>query len=259
MARQQTKKKTTTKVVKKGANPLYPSTPRNYRLGNDILPSGRDLGRYVKWPRNIRIQRQKKIIMQRLKVPPSVNQFSTTLEKTQATEVFKLLAKYRPETKKEKSARISALAQAKVNGQDKTEKPAPVVKYGLKHVTTLVEQKKAKLVMIANDVAPIELVIWLPALCRKMDIPYCIVKNKARLGALVHQKGAAVLAITEVEKEDSAKLEKITTMCKEMFNDNENALKKWGGGLMGLRTQAKVAKREAALAAERARKAALMM
>ena len=27
-------------------------------------------------------------------------------------------------------------------------------------------------------------VIWLPALCRKKDVPYCIIKGKARLGEL---------------------------------------------------------------------------
>ena len=57
-----------------------------------------------------------------------------------------------------------------------------VVKYGINHVTYLMEQGKAQLVVIAHDVDPIELVIWLPALCRKMGIPYCIVKGKARLG-----------------------------------------------------------------------------
>jgi len=49
-------------------------------------------------------------------------------------------------------------------------------------------------VAIAHDVNPIELVIWLPALCRKQGIPYAIVKGKARLGALVHKKNAAVRA-----------------------------------------------------------------
>jgi large subunit ribosomal protein L7Ae len=48
-----------------------------------------------------------------------------------------------------------------------------------------VEKKKAQLVLIANDVDPIELVLFLPALCRKMGVPYCIVKNKARLGRVV--------------------------------------------------------------------------
>ena len=39
-------------------------------------------------------------------------------------------------------------------------------------VTTLVDKKKAKLVVIAIDV---ELVMFLPALFRKMGVPYCIV------------------------------------------------------------------------------------
>jgi ribosomal protein L7Ae-like RNA K-turn-binding protein len=45
-------------------------------------------------------------------------------------------------------------------------------------------QSKAQLVVIAHDVDPIELVVWLPALCRKMEVPYCIVKGKARLGSV---------------------------------------------------------------------------
>jgi large subunit ribosomal protein L7Ae len=36
------------------------------------------------------------------------------------------------------------------------------LKFGLNHVTTLVENKAAKLVVIAGDVDPIELVLWLP-------------------------------------------------------------------------------------------------
>jgi ribosomal protein L7Ae-like RNA K-turn-binding protein len=34
-----------------------------------------------------------------------------------------------------------------------------------------------------------------------MDIPYCFVKGRAVLGNLVHQKNAAVLALTDVRKE----------------------------------------------------------
>ena len=80
------------------------------------------------------------------------------------------------------------MAQQKKDGQEvKTKKPQ-VLKYGLNHVTTLVEQKIAKLVVIAHDVDPIELVCWLPALCRKKDVPYCIIKGKSRLGQLIHQK-----------------------------------------------------------------------
>lgn len=46
----------------------------------------------------------------------------------------------------------------------------------MNHITTLVEQKEAALVIIAHDVDPIELVVWLPALCKRMDVPYVIVK-----------------------------------------------------------------------------------
>jgi len=50
----------------------------------------------------------------------------------------------------------------------------------------LIENKEAKLVIIASDVDPIELVLWLPQLCRKQEIPYAFVNGKAKLGKLVH-------------------------------------------------------------------------
>ena len=50
------------------------------------------------------------------------------------------------------------------------------------------EYKKAQLLVIAHDVDPIELVVFLPALCRKMGVPYCVIKGKARRGRLVHRK-----------------------------------------------------------------------
>lgn len=48
---------------------------------------GRDLSRFVKWPRYVRIQRQRKILQQRLSVPPAVHQFASTLEKNQVTRL----------------------------------------------------------------------------------------------------------------------------------------------------------------------------
>lgn len=62
-----------------------------------------------------------------------------------------------------------------LDSQVEKKKPV-VVKYGLNHITTLVESGKAQLVVIAHDVDPIELVCWLPALCKKMGVPYAIVK-----------------------------------------------------------------------------------
>merc|ERR1712106_760933 len=93
------------------------------------------------------------------------------------------------------------------------------VKFGLKHVTTLIEEKKAQLVLIANNVDPIELVMWMPALCRKMEVPFMIIKDKARLGALVHQKTAACVCLTTVDKGDESQLRLLSDLAKEKYND----------------------------------------
>lgn len=223
------------------------------------MPTGRDLTRFVRWPRYIRLQRQKKILLQRLKVPPSLNQFKNTLDKNQATELFSLLVKYRPETKQEKSARQKKLAAQQEESKDPINipKPKPVVKFGLHHVTELIESKKAKLVAIAHDVQPIELVVWLPALCRKMDIPYCIVKNKSRLGTVVHQKNATALAFTEVEAGDQHKLNELASNCKTQFNGNVDSYRKWGGGIVSTKTRVKLEKRQKATEAEAAKHSAI--
>ena len=44
----------------------------------------------------------------------------------------------------------------------------------------------------------LQLVLFLPALCRKMGVPYCIVKNKARLGRVARRKTTSCIAITNV-------------------------------------------------------------
>jgi len=236
---------------------LFIKSPRNYGIGR-ALPPKRDLTRFVKWPRYIRIQRQRAILHKRLKVPPAINQFSKSLDKNQASTLFSLLAHYRPESRKEKSTRLKTLAAQQVKGEGaegpkQTQKPL-FIKYGLNHVTDLIEQKKAKLVIIAHDVDPIELVVWLPALCRKMNVPYCIIKGKARLGHLVYKKTVSAVAITELRKEDGAKLEQIVNNVRSQFNDNVADRRKWGGGVVGPKAQAVVKLRERAAAKEAAAK-----
>lgn len=101
-----------------------------------------DLHRYVRWPKYVRIQRQRRVLNQRLKVcscsasvsvctflcqhrecckwwrrrelrigvvlqvPPALNRFTKTADKNLAETVFKLLLKYRPEDKAAKKARL---------------------------------------------------------------------------------------------------------------------------------------------------------
>merc|ERR1712054_141739 len=111
--------------------------------------------------------------------------------------------------------RLRAVAEAAAQNQTSETKKPVVVKYGLNHIAYLVEQQKAQLVVIAHDVDPIELVIWLPALCKKQGVPYCIVKGKARLGSSVP----------------------------------------WGGGIMGAKSQHKTKVRDKLVAKETAQRA----
>ena len=83
---------------------------------------------------------------------------------------------HRPEDKAAKKERLLAEATAREEGKESEKKKPLVVKFGINHITQLVEEGKAQLVAIAHDVDPIELVVWLPALCKKMGVPYCIVK-----------------------------------------------------------------------------------
>lgn len=227
------------KIVKGGKksgikrNPLFESKARNFRVGNDVQPR-RNLTRFVRWPRYILLQRKKRVLMQRLKVPPQIHQFTHTLDRNQAKTLFKLLRKYQPETAKAKKERLTAAAKAKVDGKaaGKDSKPQ-VLKYGLNHITHLIEEKKAKLVIIAHDVDPIELVLWLPALCRKQEVPFVIVRGKANLGKLVHKKTASSVALTDVRKEDQAELETLVKSARAAYNDNVSIRKEWGGGKLG--------------------------
>lgn len=117
----------------------------------------RDLSRFVRWPKYIRIQRHKAILQKRLKIPPPINQFSQALDKQTAVQLFKIMEKYRPETKLQKSNRLKAKAEAKVAGKEEAPaKKAKALRAGCNTVTKLVEQKKAQLVVISHDVDPIE-------------------------------------------------------------------------------------------------------
>ncbi|KAK7818085.1 hypothetical protein U0070_014680 [Myodes glareolus] len=139
--------------AKKVVNPLFEKRPKNFGIGQDIQPK-RDLTRFVKWPRYIRLQRQRAILYKRLKVPPAINQLTQALDRQTATQLLKLAHKYRPETKQKKQ-RLLARAEKKAAGKgDVLTKRPLVLRAGVNTVTTLVENKKAQLVVIAHDVDP---------------------------------------------------------------------------------------------------------
>ena len=153
------KKPTTAKGQKqaKKTNPLFVARPRTTHVRKT-----RDLTHFVKWPRMVRIQRQKRVLAERLKVPPVINQFTNTVPKGVARQLFSLGDKYKPETKLQKKQRLAALAEARTKDpKAQSPPPPPVLKYGINHITALVEQKEAKLVLIAHDVDPIEVCFFI--------------------------------------------------------------------------------------------------
>lgn len=230
---------------------LFENRKRSFRLGSGVQPK-RDLTRFVVWPSYILLQRKKRILYKRLKVPPQINQFTNTLPADKAKALFKLLGKYKPETKPEKKARLVEAAKQKTEAREKSKdkKPAKpdeskkpkLIKTGLNHVTTLVEQKKARLVVIANDVDPIELVLWLPHLCRSKEVPYCFIKSKARLGQLVGKKTATCIAITDLKKEDMGELDRLAGSVRTLYNQNKEHLSKYSDIVLGSKATARLEK-----------------
>ena len=214
---QKPKQKEKIKTVK---HPLCQPNPKNFRFGNDVRPRIVK-SRFVKFPRYVQLQRQKRILMKRLKCPPALAQFFDPLDKDTTKKVYKALEKYTPEKKKEKKERLKKEAKDQVKDKKEKDKKKdgkkPVsLKCGLNHVTYLVEQKRAKLVLIAADVDPIETVVFLPSLCKTMDIPYAIVPSKERLGFLANKKSCTCLALTDF-KDNAAELENLCKVFRERF------------------------------------------
>ncbi|MGQ9468264.1 MAG: 50S ribosomal protein L7Ae [Nitrososphaerales archaeon] len=79
------------------------------------------------------------------------------------------------DTPKELSdATYEALRQARQTGK---------VKKGTNEVTKAIERGLAKLVIIAEDVEPPEIVAHLPILCEERKTPYIFVPSKAQIGS----------------------------------------------------------------------------
>ena len=75
------------------------------------------------------------------------------------------------------------------------------IKKGTNEVTKAVERGDAKIVIMATDVDPPEILAHMPALCDEKNIPYVYVPNKIELGnAIGLEKPTASIAIIDVGK-----------------------------------------------------------
>ncbi len=59
------------------------------------------------------------------------------------------------------------------------------IKIGINEVTKAIERNTAKLVVIAEDVTPVEIVMHIPVIAKEKNIPYTYVKTKDELGKAV--------------------------------------------------------------------------
>lgn len=81
------------------------------------------------------------------------------------------------------------------------------IKKGTNEVTKTVEKGQAKLVVVAKDTNPPEIVMHLPALCEEKGIPFVEVEKKEDLGvaAGLSVSTSAVAIVSEGEAKDLIK------------------------------------------------------
>jgi large subunit ribosomal protein L7Ae len=89
------------------------------------------------------------------------------------------------------------------------------IKAGLNEVTKAIERGTAKLVVIAEDVSPEELVMHLPILCNEKGIAYSYITTKKDLGEKAALRtGTSAIAIIETPAE--AELKDLTAKIEEL-------------------------------------------
>lgn len=94
--------------------------------------------------------------------------------------------------------KYEAPAEAKAKALEAIELAKGGLRKGTNEVTKAIERGEAKLVVIAEDVEPEEIVMHLPMLCQEKRIPYTYVNEKAALGkAAGLLVGTAAIAITK--------------------------------------------------------------
>lgn len=112
------------KVLK---HPFFAKTPKNFGLGGCPQPK-RDMTRFVRWPKCVQLQRQRAVLLSKLKVPHGLQVFKNTLNKnqvcirdycpfytvhaTRSTHAYPLLLEFQPSTNVEDSKNALATSSS---------------------------------------------------------------------------------------------------------------------------------------------------
>jgi large subunit ribosomal protein L7Ae len=91
-----------------------------------------------------------------------------------------------------------------------------IVKKGTNEATKAVERTQAKLVIIAEDVDPPEVVAHLPLLCEERKIPYVFVPSKAQLGKSIGIDVSCAAACILKEGEAAGLIKEIITRINQV-------------------------------------------
>jgi len=90
------------------------------------------------------------------------------------------------------------------------------VKKGTNETTKAVERGQAKLVVIAEDVDPPEVVAHLPLLCEERKIPYVYVPSKTKLGEAVGIEVSAASACVINEGDAAGLIKEIVKRVEQL-------------------------------------------
>ncbi len=91
------KKLTSTEWKNERSETLFAKKPKSFGIGSPFHKKT-DMTHFVKWPLQVRIQRQRAILKQRVKVPAAINQFGNTITKDQGTHSSFVLSSQSSET-----------------------------------------------------------------------------------------------------------------------------------------------------------------
>ncbi|MGC9345748.1 MAG: 50S ribosomal protein L7Ae [Candidatus Bathyarchaeales archaeon] len=91
-----------------------------------------------------------------------------------------------------------------------------IVRKGTNETTKAIERAQAKLVVIAEDVEPPEVVAHLPLLCEERKIPYLFVPSKEKIGNAVGIDVPAASACIVKEGEAAGLVKEILARVEEL-------------------------------------------
>lgn len=91
------------------------------------------------------------------------------------------------------------------------------IRKGFNEVTKSIERSLAKLVIMAEDVSPPEILFHVPLLCENKSIPYGYVSTKKELGNIVRiNVGSAAIAIEKLGTNNENSLDNVIKKLGEL-------------------------------------------